>query len=42
VQITTTLDSVRTAETRGGNTRYAIRDVESNEHIERSREGEPD
>jgi hypothetical protein len=32
VQITTTLDSARTAETRGGNTRYVVRDAEGNEY----------
>jgi hypothetical protein len=32
VETTTTLDSVRTAETRGGNTRYVVRDAEGNEY----------
>lgn len=32
METTTTLDSVRTAETRGGNTRYVVRDAEGNEY----------
>ncbi|MDQ6820255.1 MAG: hypothetical protein M3076_07955 [Actinomycetota bacterium] len=32
METTTTLESVRTAETRGGNTRYVVRDAEGNEY----------
>jgi hypothetical protein len=32
VQTTSTLQSVRTAETRGGNTRYVVRDSDGNEY----------
>jgi hypothetical protein len=32
VETTTTLDSVRTAQTRGGNDRYVVRDAEGNEY----------
>ena len=32
MQTTSTLESVRTAQTRGGNTRYVIRDSDGNEY----------